>query len=308
MATTQDQHIDRLAIIRRFYFYLIAVVSLVVGVSALGGLLSALLDVWLQPKGVLSVNSTGFVRDAIARQGGLLLVSTPIFLIHWRYIRGLAIRKEEARSALRKLALYVIVGLILGAAAGSLHRLIAGITALALGTPLNTSILWPVEWLLLPLLITIYLALARYFLGQLAADGDLGAESGWAGSLRRLFQTIIGLVGLSLLLTGASGLLALFIRLGLEQLTESVISVGEDWWRSGVSQRMANMLVGGLLWRINWRSWDALLATARQEGSTALRRSALRSPWWLQRVSCAKDCSICWAQASWPISRIWPAL
>ncbi|RME64514.1 MAG: hypothetical protein D6790_03120, partial [Caldilineae bacterium] len=272
MAATQDRSPDRLAIIRRLYFYFIAAVSLMVGLSALSGLLAALLDVWLRPSGMLVVNSTGFVRDAIARQGGLLLVSTPIFLIHWRYIRRLARQTEEARAGLRKLALYVILGLNLAAAAESLHRLVAGAVALIVGTPLHESTLWPVDWLLLPLLLLLYLALARYFLGQLAGDGDLGAEWGWAGTLRRLFQTIVGLVGLSLLLTGASGLLALFLRLGLERLAEPGLSIGQELWRTGISERTATMLVGALLWRLNWRSWEGLLQGAPEEGRTALRR------------------------------------
>lgn len=272
MAATQDSSPDRLAIIRRLYFYLIAAVSLMVGLSALSGLLAALLDVWLRPGGMLVVNSTGFIRDAIARQGGLLLVSTPIFLIHWRYIRRLARQTEEARAGLRKLTLYVILGLSLAAGAESLHRLIAGVVALIAGTPLQESTLWPVDWLLLPLLILLYLALVRYFLGQLAGDGDLGAEWGWAGTVRRLFQTIVGLVGLSLLLTGASGLLALFLRLGLERLAEPGLSIGQDLWRTGVSERTAGMLVGALLWRLNWRGWEGLLQGAHGEGRTALRR------------------------------------
>ena len=49
----------------------------------------------------------------------------------------------------------------------------------------------------------IHLILSFYFARLLQEDGDLGVELGWAGSWRRLFQLLVGLVALGLLLTGA---------------------------------------------------------------------------------------------------------
>ena len=75
-----------LATIQRLYFYLVATISLLVGLSALLALVEVLSRVWLGDAGV-SVNTSSYMREIVARSGGILLVATPIFLIHWRYIR-----------------------------------------------------------------------------------------------------------------------------------------------------------------------------------------------------------------------------
>ena len=89
---------NRVATIRRLYLYLIAFISLVGGLTAARDLINTLAQLWLASDTLLDVNPTGFARDAIARQGGFLIVSAPVFLVHWRFIRRLAAQPASLRQ------------------------------------------------------------------------------------------------------------------------------------------------------------------------------------------------------------------
>jgi hypothetical protein len=275
---TKSNNADRLATIRRLYFYLIAFISLIVGLTSLHSLLTMLFEVWLSTESLSTVNNAAFIRNAVARDGGLLLVATPIFLIHWAYVQGIARRQtpesaEERSSTLRKLFLYGAAGFTLAVAATRTTTLLAESGVALLGGGSSARLIWPGGWLSLILSGLIYLAFLAYFVRQLALDGDLGHELHWAGTLRRLFQTIVGLVGLAMLLSGASTVLELGLRLILERIVDTpILQTTSLWWIRGLSDGIAWMLVGALLWRINWLRWDALIATYEVEARTALRR------------------------------------
>ena len=272
----------RLATIRRLYFYLVAFISLTAGLSALRGLIEVLVPFWLTGETLLETNSSNFVRDQIARQGGFLIVSTPVFLIHWRYIRGLAEKPRESSAALRKLFMYACMALTLIVAIETLYQLIEGSVELLLGRSLAESALWPNQWLIHLLLAGTHLALFLYFAQQIQSDGDLGTEKGWAGTWRRLFQMIVGLTGLGLLITGAAGVLAFVWQMLLEFFSDiTFMSAGVGWWQGSIANSVTNVMVGGLIWRLNLLRWDTLMAVRVEsgtkpfppaEGRTALRR------------------------------------
>jgi hypothetical protein len=276
--STKSNNADRLATIRRLYFYLIAFISLIVGLTSLHNLLAMLFEVWLSTESLSTVNNTAFIRDAVARDGGLLLVATPIFLIHWAYVQGIARRQtpestEERSSTLRKLFLYGASGFTLAVAATRTTTLLAESGVALLGGRSSAGLIWPGGWLSSILSGLIYLAFLAYFVRQLVLDGDLGRELDWAGTLRRLFQTIVGLVGLVMLLNGASTVLELGLRLVLERVAETpILQTTSLWWIRGLSDGVAWMLVGALLWRVNWLRWDALIIAYEVEARTALRR------------------------------------
>lgn len=276
--STNSNNADRLATIRRLYFYLIAFVSLIVGLTSLHSLLTILFEIWLSAESLSTVNNASFIRNAVARDGGLLLVATPIFLIHWAYIQSIARRQtpesaEERSSTLRKLFLYGAAGFTLAVAATRTTTLLAESGVALLGGSFSAGLIWPGGWLSSILSGLIYLAFLAYFGRQLALDGDLGRELHWAGTLRRLFQTVVGLAGLAMLLNGSSTVLELGLRLGLERAVEtSILQTTSLWWIRGLSDGFAWMLVGALLWRINWLRWDALIAAYEEEARTALRR------------------------------------
>jgi hypothetical protein len=274
----KSSNVGRLATIRRLYFYLIAFISLVVGLVAFHSLWLMLFDIWFAGAALSTANSADFIRNAVARDGGLLLVATPIFVIHWAYVQSIARKdgaesEEERRSALRKLFLYAASGVTLGIAAVRTGTLLVESVNLLLGGVPSPELIWPGEWLALIPSTLVHLVFLAYFTRQLAQDGDLGHEVGLAGTLRRLFQTITGLVGLWLFLNGAATILQIGLRLILESLVDTaILQTANNWWLRGASEGVAFLLIGALLWWPNWQRWDALIALNTEEARTALRR------------------------------------
>lgn len=264
---------SRLAMIRRLYLYLIAFVSLVAGLAAAYDLIDALVRLWVTDETFLGVYASDSVQRSIARPGGFLIVSAPIFLIHWRYVRRLALQPGESHAALRKLFVYAVLATTGYVGARALYHIIEGSLGLLLGATPFEEQLRPGGWAAQFLHGGIHLTLFMFFARLLQTDGDLGVESGWAGSWRRLFQLLAGLVGLGLLLTGAADALNLAWRAILEPFGEaSLTTVGTGWRERGIAGSLAAVLVGGLVWRLNNLYWNALMTAQPAEGRMALRR------------------------------------
>ena len=273
MSEQSSANPNRLATIRRLYLYLIAFISLVAGLAAAYGLIDVLAGLWLTPDAMLDVNPAGSGRDAIARQGGFLIVSAPIFLLHWRLIGRLAAQPGESAAALRKLFLYAVLALTGSVSVRALYLLIEGSLQILLGYTSPQGFTRPGLWQAQLFHAGVHLAIFLAFARLLRADGDLGLEEGWAGSWRRLFQLLAGILGLSLLITGAADVLNLVWRLVLQQFGESNLATVEfGWLERGLAGSLASLLVGGLIWRLNNLYWDSLLGVQLQEGRTALRR------------------------------------
>ena len=263
----------RLAMIRRLYLYLIAFISLVAGLSAAYDLIDTLARLWMTDETFLGVSATDSVQRAIARPGGFLIVSAPIFLVHWRYISRLVLQPGESSAALRKLFVYAALATTTYVSARALYHIIEGSLQLLLGAAPTEEELRPGGWVAQFFHAGIHLTLSLFFARLLQRDGDLGVESGWAGSWRRLFQALAGLIGLGLLLTGAADVLNFLWRALLEPLgATSMATVGTGWWQRGISGSLAAVLVGGLVWRLINLYWNALMTAQPPEGRMALRR------------------------------------
>ncbi len=263
----------RLAMIRRLYLYLIAFISLIAGLSAAYGLIEALIRLWIPDGTVPGLSATGSVQRAIAQPGGFLIVSAPIFLIHWRYIRRLTLQPGESRAALRKLFIYAVLATTAYVSARALYHIIEGSFQLLLGAAPSEEEMRPGGWVAQFFHAGIHLILSLYFARLLQEDGDLGIELGWAGSWRRLFQLLVGLVALGLLLTGAADVLNFVWRALLEPFGAATLAtVGTGWWQRGISGSLAAVLVGGLVWRLTNLYWNALMTAQPPEGRMALRR------------------------------------
>ena len=88
---------------RRFYVYLVAFASQIAMLVGINDLIDVISRTWLQSDGLLQ---TDFTRAMTARSFGLLLVATPLFLIHWWLAQRFRAEEAERRSVLRKLFLY----------------------------------------------------------------------------------------------------------------------------------------------------------------------------------------------------------
>lgn len=269
----ETKQTNRLALIRRFYVYAVVAVSLAVMLLAVDDLLRALTNGLLGAR-TTTVGDTSYLRNAIARNTGTLLVATPLFLVHWYLARRLLTQTVERVSALRKLALYGLALFALAIGAVNFHIWLQQAITLLLG---GNSGDWGVssqaaEWLYLMLISVISGGLAWSLLQQLRSDGDAGQEEGWAGTVRRLFQNGVGIGGFVTALFGGAELLQVPLRMLLEQVDAGQVTAGSFDWAEMAGRGAASLLIGLLIWRINWRAWDGLIAARPAEAATALRR------------------------------------
>ncbi len=195
-------------------------------------------------------------------------MATPLFLIHWAVVQRWS-EPEERGAGMRKFALYAAALVSVGFALVYGYQLLLGVTRLAFGMSAEASAILPSEWLHLGLMVAIGSAFHIYFLHVLAQDGDLGAEVGIAGTWRRIFQTLAGLVGLWLLIIGSVGLLETLLRQALGLVMPQVSSA---WVRPVLADHVTQILLGALLWRTNWVRWQELTTHSPFEAQTALRR------------------------------------
>lgn len=252
--------------VRRLYFYGVSLISLIAIFIGLNTLLRVLDAIWFGSSAEFAIGT--FSRDSIAGAGGTLLVATPIFLLHWGRVSQRRDGVEEY-SAIRKLFLYLAGAIALGYALFNAYELLYGLALLALGEPVRVSRIWPSGWLHALGMVAIGLGVQAYFLGILRADGDVGREVGWAGTWRRWYQTIAGLVGLGLLIAGGGGLIELLLR----YLVDTLSPVASAWLpRQGTATNVALLVLGLALWRLNWVRWHALAAQHPHEAQAALRR------------------------------------
>lgn len=255
--------------VRRLYFYGMALISLIAALVALDQLLYVLDQLWLGDLTLdLPYAVDTYTRDTIASTGGVLLVATPIFLLHW----GAILRRrelEELRSGMRKFFLYAAAAVAVGYAVANAYDLLQGIAQLALGMSLEQSLIWPSGWLHDLLMVVIATALQIYFLRIAASDGDLGQEEGITGTWRRLYQTAAGLAGLALVIVSSVGLVETLLRL---LFGAAGMNITVSWWRPSLGDYIAQLLLGALLLRLNWVRWQALAVAYPQEAQSALRR------------------------------------
>jgi hypothetical protein len=246
-----------------------ALISLIACLVALDNLLYVLDRIWLEDRAVdaIAVIDT-YTRDAIAASGGVLLVATPIFLLHWGAIlrRGEA---EELHAGMRKFFLYVAAAVSVGYAIFNAYDLVQGVAQLAMGMPLEQSLIWPTGWLHDVLILVFAAALNVYLLRMAARDGDLGQEVGIAGTWRRLYLAASGLFALGLLIFGSVGIIQTLLRL---LLGAGGMNLSVYWWRPLLGDHIAQLLLGALLLRLNWLRWQALAERYPQEAQSALRR------------------------------------
>jgi hypothetical protein len=261
---------DRFAVVRRLYFYLIALASFVTALFAVDGLLQILDFTWFDSRDAgVTAGSSSYLREMIAWNGSMLLVATPIFLIHWGYMQRQQGDLEEQQAALRKLFLYGASAVSTVFALVNGYNLLYEVGLLALGAPVVESAIWPSGWFHVAGMTAVGWGLGSYFYALARRDSDFGQEVTLAGTVRRLYKTAAGLAALLLILYNLSGLLEVGIEWLVQQFS-SQLTVGSP--RGQIAGGIAGVMVGAILARINWRRWQAVQARFPAETRTALRR------------------------------------
>ncbi|MEZ4582084.1 MAG: DUF5671 domain-containing protein [Caldilineaceae bacterium] len=90
----------RLAAIRRIYFYFVALITLIAGLLRAPTACSGLTVAWSGVGEAINVGNGAFVRTLLARNGGLLVVTAPLFLLHWGYIQRNLVDDDERRAGI----------------------------------------------------------------------------------------------------------------------------------------------------------------------------------------------------------------
>ena len=258
---------ERLAPVRRTYLYIVTLVSLTVALVGMSSLVDTLAQIALGDTG------DGFgafsFRRSIASSAGMLLVATPIFLLHWGLAQSRRAEVDERNSLLRKLFLYTASAISLIWMLVLAYLLIEQLAGLAFGQPLAQSLLWPSQWLSWLLTAVANGALVAYWAAVLQGDGDFGMEQPLGRIVRQLYLLFMSVVGLALMMLGAAGAIQVLLRLLLP--ASSVAAIG-DWWQNALAGALAQVLVGGWL-AFNTRSqWHDIVVQHAAEGRSAIRR------------------------------------
>lgn len=267
-ATTQITTLKstRLAAVRRFYVYLVAFVSQVAMLFGINDLIDIISRAWLQSDGLLQAS---FVRTATARSTGLLLVATPLFLIHWWLGQRRKDEVAERNSVWRKLFLYGSTAAGLVVMLTNAYRLLRELTWLAVGASVGLAEAVPAGWLHWGFMAALGAGLIYYWYTVLVTDGDLGREAMAARFVRQLFLAIAGLVGLGIVVWGARAL----IVLGLQSLVDQAFGALDlNWWRLPLGGGVSQMLVGLWLFHAAWQQWQDVVKLHAAEGRAVLRR------------------------------------
>lgn len=267
-ATTQSMtpKSSRLAAVRRFYVYFVALVSQVAMLLSINNLLDIMSSAWLQSDGLLEAS---FTQTAIARLTAFLLVATPLFLIHWWLGQQGKDESAERNSVWRKLFLYGSTTAGLVVMLTNAYRLIRELAWLALDAPVSLAEAIPAGWLHWGLMTALGIGLIYYWHTVLVADGDLGNEALAARFVRQLFLAMAGLIGLGIAVWGARALL----QVGLQALVDQAVGALDlNWWRLPFGGGVSQVLVGLWLLRAAWQQWQDVVTLYAEEGRAVLRR------------------------------------
>lgn len=224
-----------LGTLKRLYFYGIsfaALMSVVAGVSlAVQSLLNVLFD-----GQAFSLSS-----NQLAWGLSIFIVSLPIWILHWRFIlRSVAAMPVESRSIIRKVYIYLTLGVSLGFLMGVSYEIIkwammAGeFPEFSLASVLPWAMTWGYHWQIE------------------SAEGQPTAET---RGIRRLYLYGAALVGGGMFAVGAGAIVHTMLQDGYSALFLSNVMLSDQAGLARESLRtdLAVAVVGGAVYWAHWR-------------------------------------------------------
>ena len=244
---------------RNMYIYLVSAISL----QAFTWAIISLLRNMLIPNVFSDTTATAF-------QTAIILISLPVYLVHWLWAQRLANRDIEERNAvLRVLYLFGMqagfLAPFIASAFGLINSLLFKITG---HTPkgyyfeLNSS-----DAIIFYLIPTLILILMWYYhLRILEQDAKVEPVQGTSSTIRRLYVYGFCSIGLAMTTMAVINLLRWFMaQIGGDNLVGVISS-------TGITSEIARLIVGLPLWVVFWQ-WAQRLFI---EGNEEERESSLR--------------------------------
>ncbi len=234
---------------RRFYFYSISFIALMMLAGGVMTVLSSLL-VELFGDPVLR-NSTVRLATGLA----LTIVGAPLWALHWRFVQlRSSDTPAESRSVIRKLHLYVTLGVALAFLAYNGSRLIASLLGgeYAWTSSLSALAVWTLVW-------------AYHWRAAAAEHPETTLET---RGIRRLYLYLASALGISMLASGLGWLVHIALDEGrIALFAVTVIDAGDTGLlRSAARVSLSVAIVGAAIW---WPHWFRFAA---REPNSLLRR------------------------------------
>ena len=230
--------------VRRLYFYTISFVALMMAANGVVQIAQYLLDAII----VADVVSESTTRLAVGIS--LLVVGLPLWAFHWRrvqrYVRELPVEK---RSLVRKLYLYLVLGVAIGVAVAAGVELLqwAFRSESFSGYPWAALVVWSGVW-------------AFHWLLESAE----GQSTSTARALRRIYLYLVSAATLVMAAVGIGHVIYPILLEGYGALvSEAVLLPSETGlWRPSMRDMVALVVVGGVVWGVHW-----IRFAARDHGS-----------------------------------------
>ncbi len=218
---------------RRFYFYSISFIALMLVVSGITLIVMTLLDE-LFGEPVIRGSTT---RLAIGL--ALTIVGLPLWGIHWRFVqRAVQGQPSERWSILRRLYLNVTMGVALGFLAFNGYKVIEW--ALLVGD-------FPVfAWAA----VLVWLPVWAYH-WRLAAE-ESGEATLLTRGIGRLYLYLASALGIAMLASGVGFLGYFVLNEGYSAAFEVALSGDERLWGEAARTALSVSLLGGLIWWAHW--------------------------------------------------------
>ena len=221
---------------RRFYFYSISFIALMMLASGIMITFSTLLDGLFEGE-IISRSETTKLATGLA----LVIVGLPLWGFHWRFVeRSASTLPVERHTILRALYLYVTLGVALGFMAFNGVRLIE--FALRVeefsGFDLAGLVVWGLIW-------------AYHWRVASSSGPESTLET---RGIRRLYLYLASALGIAMLATGAGGFLYLILREGYSAVFADVVLEPDPtgFGREALRSSLALALIGSVVWRSHW--------------------------------------------------------
>jgi len=243
--------------VRRWYIYIVSVISLQAVAWAIIALLRNLFIFGIDPL-------------AVAFQMAVVVIGMPVFLAHWLWGQRLVGKAVEERGAtLRRFYLYGTMAAFLGPSTANafdlIRRLLGGTntyhTYVYQQLPLGDAIVYH-------LLAMIVLAVLWFYHQRVATEDSRAVpETGGSATVRRLYVLGFGAAGLTM----TAMAIIYLIRWIMLQFGGSVIR--SSWLGVGLTDEITRLIVGVPLWAICWR-WAGRLfdGPSEEERASTLRK------------------------------------